>query len=161
LFREDLRSIKVSRLRALGEITAESTATVIRLGDSDFSVGLALHRFPNGGSWSLFRCPQCDRAVRTLWLLEERPACRRCCMARGVGCKIWPMSLRRRAEYRIPKIRVLLGSETPARLHPRPDGSMLDRRRQLENSLRLAELTLRRHRFGSLKSALAAAKKGD
>jgi hypothetical protein len=52
VFRDDLPSVKVSRLRALGEITGESTLTVIRLGDGEFSVGLALRRFPNGGSWS-------------------------------------------------------------------------------------------------------------
>jgi hypothetical protein len=38
---------------------------------------------------------------------------------------------------------------------------MLDRRRQLENSLRLAQLTLKRHRLKGVHAALAAAKKGE
>jgi hypothetical protein len=37
----------------------------------------------------------------------------------------------------------------------------MDRRFQLENSLRLAQLALKRHRLGGLKPALAAAKKGE
>jgi hypothetical protein len=38
---------------------------------------------------------------------------------------------------------------------------MLDRRASLENALRLAQLTLRRHRLKGLKAALAAGKKGE
>jgi hypothetical protein len=57
------------------------------------------------------------------------------------------MSPRQRAEISVPKLQARLDSKTPARLHPRPDGSMLDRRQRLENSLRLARLALRRHRF--------------
>jgi hypothetical protein len=147
VFREDLPSIRASRLQALGEITAESASIVIRLGDSEFSVGLALHKFPNGGWWSLFRCPQCERRAQVLWLFEGRPVCQRCGTARGVGRRAWPMSQRQRAEISVLKLQARLESKTPARLHPRPDGSMLDRRQRLENSLRLARLALRRHRF--------------
>jgi hypothetical protein len=161
MFRDDLPSVKVSRLRALGEITADSTSTIVRLGESEFSVGLVLRKFPNGGSWSFFRCPQCDRWVQRLWLLDEKPACRRCCLARGVGLRAWPMSPRQRAEISVSRLRARLDSKTAARLHPRPDGSMLDRRRQLENSLRLAQLVLKRHRLKGVKAALARAKKGD
>jgi hypothetical protein len=145
----------------MGEITAESTSTVVRLGQEGFSVGLRLRKFRNGGSWSLFRCPQCDRWVQVLWLLEGRPVCRLCCIERGVGARAWPMRPWRRAEVRIPKLLARLESKTPARLNPRPDGSMLDRRQRLENSLRLAQLALRRHRFKGVRAALAAAKKGD
>jgi hypothetical protein len=146
VFRDDLPSIKASRLRALGEITAESTSTVIRLGDGEVWIGLALREFPNGGSWSLFRCPQCDRRAQVLWLLEGRPVCRLCCIERGVGARAWPMRPWRRAEVRIPKLLARLNSAKPPRLHPR-GGAMMERRRQLENSLRLAQLTLRRHKL--------------
>jgi hypothetical protein len=66
-----------------------------------------------------------------------------------------------RAEISVPKLQARLESNTPARLHSRPDGSMLDRRQRLENSLRLAQLALRRHRFKGVRAALAAAKKSD
>jgi hypothetical protein len=148
-------------MRALGEISAESTSTIVRLGELEFAVALVLRKFPNGGSWSLFRCPQCDRWVRVLWLLEEQAACQHCCLAAGIGPRAWPMRPHKRAEVRIPKLLARLTSKTPARLHPRPDGSMLDRRASLENALRLAQLTLRRHRLKGLRAALAAGKKGD
>jgi hypothetical protein len=140
-------------LRALGEVTAESTSTIVKLGEVEFSVGLALRRFPNGGSWSFFRCPQCDRWIQVLWLLEGRPACRRCCIDHGVGASGWPMSVRERAEVSAARLLARLGSTKPARLNPRP-GRTPDRRAQLQNSLRLAQLTLRRHRLKGVKAAL-------
>jgi hypothetical protein len=153
VFRDDLPSVKASRLRATGEITAESAATIIRLGDSDFSVALALRKFKNGGSWSLFRCPQCDRRAQVLWLLDGAPPCRRCCIERKVRYRAEPMSVRQRAAIRVPKLLARLASDQPARLRPRP-GRTMDRRFQLEDSLRLAQLALKRHRLGGLKSAL-------
>ena len=44
----------ISRLRAEGVITAEMTGFVVRFGDIEQTVGVALLRFPNGGSWSFF-----------------------------------------------------------------------------------------------------------
>jgi hypothetical protein len=58
--------IGVSRLRASGTITVEMTRT--RIGLADVEAGLSLQKFPNGGSWSLFRCPSCGRKARTLRL---------------------------------------------------------------------------------------------
>jgi hypothetical protein len=161
LFFDDLPSVRTSRLRALGEISAASASTAIQLGDWQFSVGLSLFKFPNGGSWSLFRCPQCDRRAQVLWLLDGAPRCRLCCIERGVGVRAWSMSPHKRAEASVARLSARLNSTKPARLHPRPDGSMLDRRRQLENSLRLAQLVLKRHRLKGVKTALARAKKGE
>ena len=154
VFRDDLPSIKVSRLRATGVITAEMASTIVQFGEVGFSVGLALRRFPNGGSWSLFRCPQCDRPAQVLWLLHGRPACRRCCISRGVRCRVEPMSVHQRAAHRVRKLLAQLNSDKPARLHPRP-GRTMDRRAQLEAALRSSILTLRRHRLRGLAKALA------
>jgi hypothetical protein len=151
----------ISPMRASGVISAHTTSTFIRFGEFEFAVGVMLLKFPNGGSWSFFLCPQCPRRARKLWLLDGRPACDRCCDDRHVRYRTDPMSPRQRAEISVPKLRARLESKTPARLHPRPDGSMLDRRRQLENSLRLAQLVLRRHRLKGVRAALAAAKKGE
>jgi hypothetical protein len=56
------------------------------------------------------------------------------------------MSPRQRAEIRVPKLLARLNSTKPERLHSKI-GVMMERRRQLENSLRLAQLTLRRHKL--------------
>jgi hypothetical protein len=141
VFCDELPSVKVSRLRALGEITAESAATVVRLGDKDFSVGLVLRKFPNGGSWSLFRCPQCDGRVQVLWLLDSVPCCRRCCLDRGVRYRIESMGVRRRAEITASKLAARLEGEVPARFCPRP-GRVLDRRSRLEAGLARAKFVM-------------------
>jgi hypothetical protein len=160
IFRDDLPSVKVSPLRASGVIAADAASTFIRFGELEFSVGVTPLKFPNGGSWSFFACPQCSRRARRLWLLEGRPACRRCCGDRGVGLRAWPMNVRQRAEVSVPKLIARLSAGKSERLHPRP-GRGLERRAQLENSLRLAQLVLKRHRFKGVKAALTAAKEGD
>jgi hypothetical protein len=150
----------VSRLRAAGAITNDSTSTVIKLGDEHFQVDLVLRRFPNGGSWSLFLCPQCSRRTSILRLLEGQAICVRCGFARGVRYRCEPMSVRRRSELSVARHRARLEAGKSERQHPRP-GRGLERRECIVNSLLLAELTLRRHRLESLKSALAAAKKDE
>jgi hypothetical protein len=77
---------------------------------------------------------------------------------RGVGRRAWTMSRRQRAEISVPRLLARLNSARPARLHPR-GGATMERRTNLENSLRLAQLVLRRHRLKGVKAALAAAKK--
>jgi hypothetical protein len=147
-------------MRASGVITAEASSGVIRLGGVEFTVRVTHLRFPNGGDWAFFACPTCNSRARRLWLLDGVPQCNRCCDARHVRYRTDPMSVRQRAEVRVPKLLARLNSATPARLHPRP-GRTMDRRARLENSLRLAQLTLRRHRLKGVAAALAAAKKGE
>jgi hypothetical protein len=146
-FRDDLPAVSVSPMRASGVIDAETSSTFVRLTDSDFLVRVTHRRFPNGDDWAFFACPTCNRRARKLWLLDGAPRCWRCCIASGVGPRSWPMSVRQRAEISVPKLMARLNSKTPARLHPRPDGSMLDRRGALELSLRKSLLALRRYKL--------------
>jgi hypothetical protein len=68
-------SPSVSLLRAEGKITANMTSVWIGFGVIELrrEVRLAHRRFPNGGSWSFFLCPRCDRRVRRL-RLKDWPA---------------------------------------------------------------------------------------
>ena len=74
-------SPNVSRLRAEGKITADMTSVWIGFGAIELKreVRLEHRRFPNGGSWSFFLCPRCDRRVRRLRLNDGRPMCSYCC----------------------------------------------------------------------------------
>jgi hypothetical protein len=74
-------SPSVSRLRAEGKITADMTSVWIGFGAIELKreVGLEHRRFPNGGYWSFFLCPRCDRRVRRLRLHDGRPMCSYCC----------------------------------------------------------------------------------
>jgi hypothetical protein len=138
VFQDDLPSISVSRLRALGVITAGMTRATIDLGGVEVEVDLSLQEFPNGGSWSLFRCPCCGRKARTLRLLEGCVICRHCCVRRGAQYHCRRVSLRQRAERRIPKLRAMLESPVSLRLKPVLWGTM-ERRSRLEAALRECE----------------------
>jgi hypothetical protein len=148
-------SPSVSRLRAEGKITADMTSVWIGFGAIELKreVRLAHRRFPNGGSWSFFLCPRCERRVRRLRLNDGRPMCSRCC---GNFHRISYGSPDEREiarEGRIERLRKLVDGG-PARLNPRP-GRTLDRRWWLTVSLRRALIVkrwevLRRWRAGKL-----------
>ena len=133
----------VSRLRAEGKITADMTSVWIGFGAIELKreVRLEHRRFPNGGSWSFFLCPRCERRVRRLRLNDSRLMCSYCC---GNFHRISYGSPAQRAtarERRIEELRKLIDGG-PARLNPRP-GRVLDRRLWLTFSLRRAKIVKR------------------
>jgi hypothetical protein len=142
---DDLPVISISRLRALGLVTPEMTEFLVRIGEVEQTVGVTLRRFPNGGSWSRFVCPCCGWSVRMLRLLDGAVLCTRCCIRRGVSPRAWSMSVKQRAERRIPRLRAMLESETSLRLKPVLWGKM-ERRSRLEAALRGAELRVAQYR---------------
>jgi hypothetical protein len=81
-YRDDLPAVGVSRLRASGVITRESTSVIISFGQGADAlhrqVGVAHLHLKHGGSWSFFVCPSCSRLARTLRLYDGRLVCRRC-----------------------------------------------------------------------------------
>jgi hypothetical protein len=135
---EDLRFIAISRLRALGVVTPEMTEFLVRIGDVEQNVGLALRKFPNGGNWSQFICPCCGWKVRLLRLLDGALLCTRCCVRRGASPRVWTMSVKQRAEHRIPQLRAMLETTTSLRLKPVLRGTM-ERRSRLEAALARCE----------------------
>jgi hypothetical protein len=148
-------SPSVSRLRALGVINRDAKSVVISFGEGDD----ALHReirvthrhFPNGGGWSFFTCPQCERCARVLKLHDGAVMCWRCCAARGAryrSARGSPVEREAARMARLQKLRELLGGG-PARLHPRP-GRALDRRRELTISLRRAMIRQRQDLLNGL-----------
>ena len=140
---DDLPGVSVSRLRALGEITAETKVTNVAFGDVIFNVALSLVRFPNGGSWSFFLCP-CGRRARIIRLFEGGLACRQCLGDRGLRPRVQLIATHKRAAYIAPRLIARLNSPSPARLNPRP-GRLLDRRLRLEAKLRRTLIVARRH----------------
>ena len=145
VFLDDLPVVFVSRLRANGALKVEMTEFVVCLGGVEQTVGLTLRRFPNGGSWSRFVAPCCGWKVRLLRLLDGALVCTRCCTRRGVRRRLDPVSVRRRAEHRIPKLRAMLESETSLRLKPHLWGK-LERRSRHEAALAKAELRVAQYR---------------
>ena len=125
--RPDHPTVGVSRLRASGAIKPDSTSIEV----FGRPVGVVHRQFPNGGSWSFFIAPCCGRRVRTLRLIDDRILCWRC---DGFG--------HRTHRDRIERLRERLYGG-PARLNSRP-GRTIERRHQLEASLRRALIVERR-----------------
>jgi hypothetical protein len=140
LFQDDLASVSISRMRASGVVTSDTKSVELVFGKGDDGlrrdVKVGHRRFPNGGEWSFFLCPVCDRPARVL-KLHEKPMCRRCCLREGIGYRISsgsPVERDVARVARLQKLRELLDGG-PVRLHPRP-GRKLDRRWSLTVSYR-------------------------
>ena len=76
--RDDLPSLKVSRLRASGVINPLMDKVEVEIGGHKGEVGLWHMFFPNDGSWSYFLCPTCSRRCQTLRLYDGRFVCASC-----------------------------------------------------------------------------------
>jgi hypothetical protein len=67
-------------LRASGVVTWDTESVEIVFGEGDDGlrreVEVVHRRFPNGGEWSFFLCPDCSRPARVL-KLHDKPMCRR------------------------------------------------------------------------------------
>jgi hypothetical protein len=124
------------------------SAIAINMGDGlERKVRLEHTRFPNGGGWSHFICPQCGRRARTLRLTEDgRLACQRC------------DGLLYRCQHhdkatRIAHLRALLYG-APARHKPRT--VPIDRRQRLEAALRRLLIRQRQERLERIDAAKSA-----
>ena len=84
IFCDELPTLGVSRLRAMGIIKLEDRQVIIPFGEHDRLIGVAHTKFANGGSWSYFRCPKCGGRARKLWLVADAPRCKTCCWSLGV-----------------------------------------------------------------------------
>ena len=145
VFRDDLPSLSVSRLRALGSITAEMTRATVGLADVEIEVDLSL-KVSERWQLELIPLPVLRRKARTLRLLERGMLCWRCCVSRGVRYRCEPTSVRQRAEHRIAKLRAKLESADLLRLKSHLWGTM-ERRSRLEAALQRAELIVRHADF--------------
>ena len=146
-YRDDLPAVSISRLRALDIITAETRVFRIQLGHVEQNVRVYLRRFPSGGSWSWFGCPTCGKWARTLRLHLDDIVCPGCCKRRSIRHRCEPMSVRQRAEHRIPKLKAMLQSEQSLRLKKHLYGTM-EKRVRHEAALRKAELLVGYADFG-------------
>jgi hypothetical protein len=148
-FQNDLpTSPSVSRLRALGVVDWTTKSVLISFGEGDDAlrreIRITHRRFPNGGDWSFFQCPQCERRARVLKLHDGAVMCWRCCAARGARYRSASGSPVERDGARMARLQKLheLLAGGAVRLHPRR-GRSLDRRRELTISLRRAMIRQR------------------
>jgi hypothetical protein len=151
-FIDDLPFVSISRLRATGVITVETTEFLVKLGDAEQVFGVTLRKFPCGGSYSFFACG-CGRRARVLRLLNGAIMCCLCCISRGVRYRCEPTGSSKRAALRIPKLIAMLESKESLRLKPVLYGTM-ERRARHEAALQRNLMILKRHDLAALAKAI-------
>ena len=145
LTKDDLPKINISRLRATGAVKPDMDRVTLSIGELERVVALAHLHFPNGGGWSLFICPQCDRPRRVLRLTEAGRLA--CCDCDGLLYRCQQTVAGRLS--RIAHLRALLygGPVKHKRRWLNPD-----RRQRLEASLRRLLIRQRQDRLERMKS---------
>ena len=122
---------------------------VIAFGDKQKLVGVAHTVFENGGSWSYFRCPKCNRRAKRLWLIEDAPHCVSCCWSLGVRYRsaygFGRIARWRERDRRIDRLEAMLeGGPMPFKPVPPNWGNRrLDRRNRLTWALHQARIATR------------------
>jgi hypothetical protein len=149
IFFDELVSVGVSRLKAMGAIRLEDRHGIIAFGDKQKLVGVAHTKFPNGGSWSYFVCPKCGRRVKRLWLVDDAPRCRLCLEKLGVRYRaaygFGRTERLRERDRRIDRLQAMLEGG-PMRFKPVPPNwgnRRLDRRNRLTWALQQARIATR------------------
>ena len=149
IFFDELLSVSVSRLRASGAIRLEDRQALIPFGEQPKLIGVAHTKFPNGGSWSYFRCPKCGRRAKKLWLFDDAPRCRLCLEKLGVRYRaaygFGRTERLRERDRRVDRLQAMLEGG-PMRFKPVPPNwanRRLDRRNRLTVALHRARIATR------------------
>ena len=149
IFFDELVSVGVSRLRATGAIRLEDRHGIIAFGDKQKLIGIAHTKFPNGGSWSYFRCPKCGARSRKLWLVDDAPRCRLCLEKLGVRYRaaygFGRTERLRERDRRVDRLQAMLEGG-PMRFKPVPPNwgnRGVDRRNRLTWALQQARIATR------------------
>jgi hypothetical protein len=153
IFFDQLVSLGVSRLRATGVIKLEDRQILIPFGEHKKLIGVAHTVFRNGGSWSYFVCPKCERRAKKLWLVDDAPRCVSCCWSFGVRYRSaygFGRSERlRERDRRVDRLQAMLEGG-PLRLKPVPPNwgnRRLDRRNRLTWAMLRARIATRLAQF--------------
>jgi hypothetical protein len=147
-FFDEFTSVRVSRLRASGVIDPAKRQAVIPFPDrTNKLIGTAHTRLKYGGGWSYFICPKCAKLAVTLYLIDSKPLCRRCCEGMNIKDRSkWGMGREERmraADQQLDQIIAKLETNEPLRFKPAP-ASWQGKARQVYRSRRLTQNMRRR-----------------
>ena len=158
-FFDQFEKVRVSRFRAMGVIDpAKRTALIPFPGGKIKLLDTAHVRFPNGGGWSLFRCPKCGRRTPTLYLIDDAPRCTHCCDAMNIkhaSAYDFGRDARRRARDKaLDQLIAKVEANEPLRLKQAPAEwrgrtQLLNRSRSLTDSMRRSMIILRLDQLAS------------
>jgi hypothetical protein len=111
--------VLVSSLVASGQIGRDARSTVIRFSDDgiEYGVGVLVQPLPAGGFWAKFKCPRCNGGAQRLRLLDDAPACGKCCRASGLIYRSQATRTEQRHAVTAPKRIARLNGGGPFRVH--------------------------------------------
>jgi hypothetical protein len=155
MYLDELPSVRVNDMRRSSVLTPDLDRVAVTLQSDDGAsvsteVGVVPVRMRSGGLFLKFICGSCGRRAQVLRLHAGRIMCGRC-----TGLRYWceGKPAIRRAQHRIERLKTTRFHGGPVSQRP---GRTIERRAQLEASLRRSEAVVRRHFAGRILSALQA-----
>jgi hypothetical protein len=142
-FLDEFDSVRVSRFRAMGIIDPSRRTAVIPFPNGKEKLLAVAHiRLKYGGGWSYFICPKCARLAQTLYSIDDRPICWRCCDRCNIRHRgKWGMGREERlraADLHLDQLIAKLETSEPLRLNGAP-ASWGGKAQRVYNSRRLTE----------------------
>jgi hypothetical protein len=158
-FTDEFPSVRVSRFRANGTIDpAKRTAIIAFPNGTNKLIGVAHTQLKYGGGWSFFVCPGCAKLAQTLYSIEDKPFCWRCCDKLNIKHRgKWGMGREERlraADQSLDRLISKLETSEPLRLNGAPASwggraQLVCRSRRLTQRMRRSMITLRLHQLAS------------
>jgi hypothetical protein len=145
--------VRVSRFRANGTIDPAKRTAIIAFPDGSTKlIGVGHTHLKYGGGWSYFVCPGCAKLAQTLYSIDDKPLCWRCCDKLNVRHRgKWGMGREERmraADQSLDRLISKLETGEPLRLNGAPaswggKAQLVYRRSRLTQCMRRRMITLR------------------
>jgi hypothetical protein len=158
-FTDEFPSVRVSRFRANGIIDPAKRNAIIAFPDGSTKViGVGHTHLKYGGGWSFFICPGCAKLAQTLYSIDDKPLCWRCCDKLNVRHRgKWGMGHEERvraADQSLDRLISTLETTEPLRLNGAPaswggKAQLVYRSRRLTERMRRRMITLRLSQLAS------------
>ena len=158
-FTDEFPSVRVSRFRANGTIDPAKRNAIIAFPDGSTKlIGVGHTHLKHGGGWSYFICPKCAALAQTLYSINDKPLCWRCCDKLNVRHRgKWGMGREERlraADQQLDRIIAKLETNEPLRFKPAPaswqgKAKLVYRSRRLTQRMRRSMITLRLSQLAS------------
>ena len=158
-FLDEFPSVRVSRFRANGTIDPAKRTAIIAFPDGSTKlIGVGHTHLKYGGGWSYFVCPKCTKLAQTLYFIDGKPLCWRCCDRLNIRHRgKWGMGREERmraADLHLDQLIAKLETRERLKLKPAPaswqgKAKLVYRSRRLTERMRRRMITLRLHQLAS------------
>jgi hypothetical protein len=158
-FTDEFDSVRVSRFRAMGIIDPSRRTALIPFPNGKIKLIDTAHtKLKYGGGYSYFVCPKCAKLAQTLYSIDDKPLCWRCCDKLNVRHRgKWGMGREERMRAADLSLDQLIAKlETPERLSLKPapkswrgKAQLVYRSRRLIEQMRRSMITLRLSQLAS------------